>query len=196
MKRFILLTILLISAVSYSQKEGESHAKKTKFSYTNNGLEPGILSVSVNGMKKDAMFNKAKEWIKEKYGDSKDKIEETNDGDAEKGKKIKKINLKGFTESAICFNKEANYFCRKANYTIELQFKDGEYKFKPKRLSYKPEPNKKKKNIRFDRSDFHSSEGKINTGFAKVPAQIETLFNNLNKSLLNYLTNKPQEDEW
>ena len=196
MKKFILLTIILISNFSYSQKNNDSYSEKEKFSYNNKGLEPKDLIVSVNGMKSDAMLKKAKEWVKEKYGDSEEKIEEIKNDDAEKGKKSKKINLKGFSENTICFNEGTNYNCERADYTIMLQFEDGEYKFKPKKLSYKPASSKKKINIHFNKSDLHTAEGKINNNFAKVPAQIETLLNNLNKSLLNYLTNKPQEDEW
>ena len=122
--------------------------------------------------------------------------DDDDDDKEEKGKKGKKLNLKGFAENAICFNEGANYSCERADYTIELQFKDGEYKFKPKKLTYKPASSKKKKRINFDKSDFHSANGKINNDYEKVPAQIETLLNNLNKSLLNYLTDKPQEDEW
>ena len=196
MKNFILLTLILISAFSYSQKKHHDHSEKEKFSYTNNGLEPKDVSVSINGMKRAVLLSKAKEWVKEKYGDSEEKFEEIENDNAEKGKKVKKIRVKGFSENAICFNKGADYHCEKANYTIELQFKDGEYKFKPKKLSYKPTSSNKKINIRFDRSDFHTAEGNTDSDYRKVPAQIEMLLNNLNKSLLNYLTDVPQEDEW
>ena len=71
MRKFILLTIILISAFSYSQKGHDSHSEKEKFSYNDKGLEPRDLSVNIEGMNKDELFAKGKKWVKEKFGDSK-----------------------------------------------------------------------------------------------------------------------------
>ncbi len=200
MKKIILLITILIASFSFSQNKhhDDDEPKKERFSFNNKGLEPGDLTVSIQGMKYKALHDKAKAWVKEKYGENHKKIEEIEDDNASeaKGGKVKKLRLDAFSNNAICFDEDSKYQCVKAEYIIELQFRDGEYKFKPKKLFYKPPSSKKRIRIHFDKSAFHTTDGKINHRYKKVPAQIETLLNNLNRSLLNYLTDEKQEDEW
>ncbi len=38
--------------------------------------------------------------------------------------------------------------------------------------------------------------GNVDSGYEKVPFQIEVLLNNINKSLFNFITSNEQEVEW
>lgn len=76
---------------------------------------------------------------------------------------------------------------------IDLSFEDGQDKLQPLKLSY--DTNNKKK-INLKKGDYYGKNGKIDEGYSKAPSQIETLFNGLNESLLNYLSNEDQADEW
>ncbi|GAA3634566.1 hypothetical protein [Flavivirga jejuensis] len=215
MKKIILFTIILISSFSNAQSDKEVYSKNTKFVYGAEGMEPKDFTVDIKGKNKEDLLSKAKEWLNEKYKNLETKngktdktvgidtiyeIEETNkDGGADeagKGKNNIKLRFKGYTSNAICFGEKPDYGCEDVEYVIELRFKDGEYRFKPVKLTYKAASNKKKQKIELDKNKFYSSDGKIVNGYGKVPSQIETLFNGLNKSILNYLTNKKQEDEW
>lgn len=195
MKKYIfLIIVVLLSCFSYSQEDRNTLSKQKKFSFNDKGLYPKNLTVSVKGVKAKDMLAKTKEWVEKKYGNTKDNIEEENSNDQDK-KKGKKMRFKGFSDNAICFSEADNYRCEGLHYVIELHFKDGEYKFKPKKLTYKPSSSRRKVKINFEKSDFHQTNGSVKNDYKKVPEQIETLFNNLNRSLLNYLTDKPQEDE-
>ena len=55
---------------------------------------------------------------------------------------------------------------------------------------------KKDKKIKLKESEFHTKEGNLEKDYEKVPSQIEGLFNGLNKSLFNFLTDREQETEW
>lgn len=90
----------------------------------------------------------------------------------------------------------SEYSCEDLQYVVQLVFEDGEYKFKPTKLAYKAISSQKEIKIEFKNSSFHSNDGTLKVDYEKVPSQIETLLNNLNRSLLNYIMNKPQEDEW
>lgn len=201
MKKIVLLSVLLVTAFSFSQNkhhdDDEPENNKT-FRFNNKGLTPNDITTYISGGKYKTMHAKAKAWVKEKYGENHKKLEETDDdNNAEaKGSKVKKLRLNAFSNNAICFDEDAKFQCVKAEYVIELQFSDGEYKFKPKKLFYNPPSSKKRVRIHFNKSIFHESTGKLSRDHKKVPAQIENLFNNLNRSLYNYLTDRKQEDEW
>lgn len=208
MKKIILLIVILISTFSYAQSDTDVYSKTTKFVYDENGLLPKNISIDIKGMDKKEMLSKAKEWLNEKYGsnDKTDKTDKTvdtddiyEDGETDetgKAKKNEKLRFTGFTDNAICFGEGTNYSCERLEYIIELRFKDGEYRFKPIKLTYKTASNKKKQTISLKKHKFYSNDGKIKEGYEKVSSQIEAFLNNLNKSILNYLTDKEQKDEW
>ncbi|WP_303318809.1 hypothetical protein Q4Q34_04970 [Flavivirga abyssicola] len=203
MKNIILFTIILVSTFSYAQNNNSTHSENTKFVYGENGLEPRNFTVIVEGMDRHELLSKAKEWLNEKYKDAdnviikNDKTDKTDDSDEmEKAKPSEKISFNGFTDNAICFGEEPDYNCEGLEYTIELRFRDGEYRFKPKKLKYKIASSNKKQTIGLKKHKFYSKEGKIKKGYEKVSSQIEALLNKINRSLLNYLTGKVQDDEW
>jgi hypothetical protein len=196
MKKSILLAVILTSMFSYSQTEDTSltkpgngsNNKETFFTYDANGLSPKNVSLDVKGMDKKDLYSKSLDWLKEKYHNH-EKIVIENE-------KNQKISFEGFTYNSFCFGEGSDYGCEDLTYVIELSFKDGEYKFKPKKLSYTTNSNKKEKEISLDNSDFYKNNGDIKEKYTKVPEQMQNLFNSLNKSLFNYLTNKEQENEW
>jgi hypothetical protein len=201
MKKIILLIVIMTVSLSYAQNNQNSSSNNEKFEYTDKGLEPKFLLVSVNKMKKEQLQAKAKKWIKEKFGKPEDHIQSSNltEEEEEKGKKkSKKLRFKGFADNAICFglNTNTNYKCKKVNYTILLKLYDGEYQFKPVKLDYRSSHNNRKIQIHLNKSDFHTSNGEVKTEYDKVSKQLENLLNKLNNSLFNYLTDKPQSDEW
>ena len=220
----MLLAIILISTFSYAQSDKDVHSKNTKFVYGEKGLEPRHFTVDVEEMDRNELLSKAKDWFGERYAkakddkDDKDKSDktvnsydvyeddeasegdETYEGDETdetgKAKKSKKFRFKAFADNAICFGKGADYSCEGLEYTIELRLSDGDYRFRPIKLSYKTASSKKRQNINLKKHTFYSKDGKIKEGYEKVSSQIETLLNDLNKSLLNYFTGKEQEVEW
>lgn len=188
MKKFALLILILMSATMFSQENNDLLEKKaTSFTYDKNGLSPGKLTVKVNKFDKKELYEKVLEWVGEKYKDP-DKV-------IKKKEKNDKIKIEGFTDNALCFGVKSEYSCEGLTYAIEFTFEDEQYKIKPSELSYISKNGKMVK-LNLNKSEFYTNNGDILEGYEKVSSQIEALFNNLNKSMLNFITNKDQEDEW
>jgi hypothetical protein len=193
MKKFTLALVVLISSISFSQndlnlnKDDKKSKKETTFTYDSQGLSPNEITIDVDGFKKDDLYSNTINWINEKYKDPDQVIE--------KDEKDKKITLEGFVDNAICFGLREAYSCEGLSYTLEIKFKDEEYKMKVKELSYINKSNKKEK-INLDKSDFLNGNSELDENYSKVPLQIETLFNNLNTSLFNFINKLEQVDEW
>ncbi|GAA4801034.1 hypothetical protein [Litoribaculum gwangyangense] len=186
MKKFILFLTISCSVSIFSQN------KSDKFNFDKDGLKPEKIFVDVQGMDKNEMLEKAKDWVKEKTG----KSDEIKDDETEKGKKSKKLKFEGFTHNAICFTEASEFNCHDVEFTISIKFEDDGFSFEPKKLSYQTSSKNKKTSLNFKSSDFHSNNGNLKVDYSKVPSQIESLFNGLSKSLFNYLIDKEQEDEW
>jgi hypothetical protein len=204
MKKIILLVTILMSTMSFSQIENDSisksndlASKKTKFTFDSKGLNPNILSVSVKSLKKNELTTKAKAWIKIKKGNT-EKVVDKTDSDSSGGETDKnvKIQFSGTTHNAFCFGLKSDYKCEDLTYSIELTIKNRQYKFKPLSLSYTSTAKSKGNSINLKKSDFHNNNGEVKEEYEKIPSQIETLFNNMNKSLLHYLNDEDQETEW
>jgi hypothetical protein len=185
MKKCVLLIVVLISTVSFSQ--GKNDKKASSFTYDENGLNTSSIYVNVNKLDKKELYEKALEWFDKKYNNPDEIITKKEKND--------KIRFEASANNSICYGIGADYSCEDLTYNIEFSFEDKQYKMKILKLSY---VDKKGKDIKMDlnKSDFYEGSGKIKEDYSKVPSQIETLLNNLNNSLLNYINGDDQEDEW
>jgi hypothetical protein len=184
MKKCILLIVVLISGISFSQ--GKSNKGSTSFTYDENGLNTNSLSVNVKNFDKKELYEKTLEWFDKKYKNPDEVITKKEKND--------KIRFEAVAKNSICYGLGADYGCEDFTYVIELKFEDKQYKMDVLKLSY---VDKSGKNIKMNlkKGDLYNN-GKIDEGYSKVPSQIEDLFNNLNISLLNYIKGDDQEDEW
>ncbi|MFD0989256.1 hypothetical protein ACFQ1R_04050 [Mariniflexile jejuense] len=197
MKKSILLILLLASVLSFSQTGTNANAKKDPttnsnektFTYNSAGLNPNIVSVEVKNTNESTLYQKSLEWIQEKY---------SSNNVIKKKEANKLLRIEATSNSAICFGLDKDYTCETLNYIFEITFKNGEYRFEPIEISYTVSKNKKEKarDITFKKSSFHDKNGEVDSGYEKVPFQIEALLNNINKSLFNFITSNEQEDEW
>ncbi|MCF8273063.1 MAG: DUF4468 domain-containing protein [Flavobacteriaceae bacterium] len=185
MKKCILLLVVLMSTICFSQKGNDK--KATSFTYDENGLNSNSITVDIKKLDKKELYEKALDWFDKKYTNPDEVITKKEKND--------KIKFETFVNNAICYGVGADYGCEDLTYNIELSFEDKQYKMKILKLSY---IDKKGKDIKMNlnKSDFHEQSGKIKDDYTKAPSQIETLLNNLNKSLLNYINGDDQEDEW
>ncbi|MEC3905710.1 DUF4468 domain-containing protein [Tamlana sp. 2201CG12-4] len=200
MKLISLLTTLLISTFVFSQVENDTLSvtgnnlfsknnseKIDTFTFDINGLTPKVLIIDIEGLSKNDLLTKAIAWAKEKYGNFEEAVQIKD--------KNKKIAIRGFADNALCFGVKPDYKCEGLSYNLVLTIQNGKYRFKPTRLSYNTSANKRTW-VNLNKSAFHESSTTLKKGHDNVPSQIEALFNNLNKSLQNYLNDKMQEDEW
>lgn len=100
MKSISLISTFLISLIIFSQNNNQIK----QFSFTSEGLNTNEIEVKMKGMDKEDLIEKAKKWIKEKYGNL-DVINKQIDtgketDEVEKAKKDKKINF-GFFENNL-----------------------------------------------------------------------------------------------
>lgn len=101
MKKVILLIVVFITPLLYSQTNDDSYSKgkkdkKEKFTYNSDGLNSNNVYISVKNVKKSDLYLKALDWIEENYKDSNKVIKQ-------KEEKNKKIRFKGSASNAICF---------------------------------------------------------------------------------------------
>lgn len=197
MKITTLLIVILMSASIFAQKEKNPSTNIDQFIFNQKGLNPKSISVEIKGLKKEDLADKIEAWSEFKFGKTKGKTEKKATGESEtaKGKKGKKVKVKGFTYNAICADVDNKRNCENVDYTIDIEIEDGKYIFKPSKLSYNGNTNKKGNEIDLSKSEFHESQEKLKTEYSKVPSQIEDLFNTINKSLYNFINDLEQEDE-
>jgi hypothetical protein len=109
MKKNILVLLILISSISFSQsdssakKDKKNTKKETLFTFDSEGLNPKAISIEILGVKKKDLYTKTKDWIKMKY--------ENLDQVITKDQKDKKITISGFADNAICFGLGSDYGC-------------------------------------------------------------------------------------
>jgi hypothetical protein len=87
--------------------------------------------------------------------------------------------------------------CTYGTFTIEISFKEGKFKFEAVGLTEKP--NNSTTVVTHDLNDFseyYNKDGSLKKYKDDVPAAYETLFNELNKSLVTFMDKKKKADGW
>jgi hypothetical protein len=176
-----LKMILLVAFISAS-----ASAQETQFKFSKEGLTDFIVT-TYEGSAKDT-YNRALAWVKD---------------NAKKGYKVtssvenEKLVIEGGKENFLCSKAGGTTVCTYATFTIEINFKDGKYKFAAIGLSEKP--NNSTNVVVHDLNDFseyYDKDGSLKKYKDDVPAAYESLFNDLNKSLIVFMDKKKKEENW
>lgn len=181
------LTILLILAVC-SLTFGQD-----KFIYDQEGLNPKHVVVEMDSLEQNELFIKTINWIKESYKNPDEVIKTTIDN--------KKIRFEGFKDNLVCSSHSGGMvYCHSGLYTIEIEFKDNKYKFTPLSIEYKVPATSYTPARMFpisfiDGSAYYDKKGELRKMFETIPSSMETLFNDLNTNLSNYLLSEKKENE-
>lgn len=161
-------------------------AQDTEFKFSKEGLTDFIVT-NYEGSAKDT-YNLTLAWVKE---------------NSKKGYKVvssvegEKITIEGGKENFLCSKAGGTTVCTYATFTIDISFKDGKFKFEAVGLSEKP--NNATTVITHDLNDFseyYNKDGSLKKYKDDVPAAYETLFNELNKSLVTFMDKKKKADGW
>lgn len=178
MKIKTLLLVVFISASTFAQD--------TEFKFSKEGLTDFIVT-TYEGSAKDT-YNLALAWVKE---------------NSKKGFKIvssvegEKITVEGGKENFLCSKAGGTNVCTFATFTIEVSFKEGKFKFEAVGLTEKP--NNSTTVITHDLNDFseyYNKDGSLKKYKDDVPTTYESLFNDLNKSLVTFMDKKKKADGW
>ncbi|WP_417619839.1 DUF4468 domain-containing protein [Oceanihabitans sediminis] len=187
---FLLSLLIAICANNFAQEN---------FIYNQKGLTPNYLVVEIDSLNKEQLFQKSINWIKETYKNPDEVIKTTINNE--------KVRFEGFESNLICVNSLGIHYCYYALYTIEIEFKDNKYKFTPLNLEYRVPASEYTpggmKTINFsDGSAYYNKKGKLRRMYKSIPTTVEALFNDLNKSLSNYLISEQlskesnESDDW
>jgi len=161
-------------------------AQDTEFKFSKEGLTDYIVT-TYEGSAKDT-YNLALAWVKES---------------SKKGYKIvssvegEKLTIEGGKENFLCSKAGGTNVCSYGAFTIQISFKEGKFKFEAIGLTEKP--NNSTTVIAHDLNDFseyYNKDGSLKKYKDDVPAAYETLFNDLNKSLVTFMDKKKKADGW
>lgn len=178
MKVKALLLMAFISASTFAQD--------TEFKFSKEGLTDFIVT-TYEGSAKD-IYNLTLAWVKE---------------NSKKGYKVvssvegEKMTIEGGKENFLCSKAGGTNVCTYGTFTIAISFKEGKFKFEAVGLTEKP--NNSTTVVTHDLNDFseyYNKDGSLKKYKDDVPAAYETLFNELNKSLVTFMDKKKKADGW
>lgn len=176
-----LKTLLLMAFVTAS-----TFAQETEFKFSKEGLTDFIVT-NYEGSAKDT-YNRATAWVKDNV-----KKEFVVVSSVENEKLV----VEGTKENFLCSKAGGTNVCTSATFTIAISFKDGKYKFEAIGLSEKPNNsvNTTVHNLD-DLSEYYNKDGTLKKYKDDVPAAYESLFNDLNKSLIVFMDKKKKAENW
>jgi hypothetical protein len=176
-----LKTLLLMAFVTTS-----TFAQDTEFKFSKDGLTDFIVTI-YDGSAKDT-YNRAAAWVKDNAKKNFTVISSVEN---------EKLVIEGTKENFLCSKAGGTTVCASATFTIEINFKDGKYKFAALGLTEKANnsANTTVHNLD-DFSEYYDKDGSLKKYKDDVPAAYESLFNDLNKSLVSFMDKKKKAENW
>jgi len=184
MKKIILF--LLIGFSGFSQE--------TTFTFSQSGFTDFIIQ-NCEGKNKEEIYKKTIDWISKTYNNPKEviKAEIINDYIRIEGIK-KEVPLGTFMGLATIENYK---------YQIEISVKDNKYKFDVINIENYTPPSQYLiggwNSINISNTDFYYKNNKIKASVKFLPESLPAIFNDLNKSLFDFITNNEsviKKNEW
>lgn len=159
----------------------ELSAQINKFTFDENGLTKFIV-VELDTINKSVIYQKTIDWVKETYKKPDLVFDATINNE--------NIRFSGKENIFKIYNAFGDYGNYPLEYTIKVSIKNGKYKFEVVFI------NVIHPSINFN--DIHKTiykkDGKLSKWYRDCPKIIEDYFNNLNKSLYEYISNKNSND--
>ena len=175
MRKNILLFILtFFTGISFSQEK--------KFIYDKNGLTPFVVTDVENKTTKE-IYQKSINWIKETYRNPNTVIKSQIEDES--------IRFEGISNNAGAVGNGLY----SVKYSIKISVKDYKYKFEVIEFELLNCPIKKNGWDPSDKS-FFKEDGTPRKPWKDYPKSIETLFDELNDSLKNYIIKDSKKDDW
>lgn len=176
-----LKTLLLMAFISAS-----TFAQDTEFKFSKDGLTDFIVT-TYEGSAKDT-YNRVVAWVKDNAKRNFTVISSVEN---------EKLVIEGTKENFLCSKAGGTTVCTLATFTIEINFKDGKYKFSAVGLTEKANnsANTTVHNLD-DFSEYYNPDGSLKKYKDEVPKAYESLFNDLNKSLIAFMDKKKKAENW
>ena len=179
-----LKTLLMMAFITAS-----TFAQDTAFKFSKDGLTDFIVT-NYEGSAKDT-YARAQAWVKDNT--KKDLVNFVVVSYVENEKLV----VEGVKQNFLCSKAGGSNVCTFATFTIAITFKDGKYKFEAIGLSEKATNsiNTVVHNLD-DFSEYYNPDGSLKKYKDDVPAAYESLFNDLNKSLIVFMDKKKKAENW
>ncbi|NQX82934.1 MAG: DUF4468 domain-containing protein [Flavobacteriaceae bacterium] len=189
----LLLLVGLISISVFSQKKEKSN----EVFISREGINE-VVNLIPN-LNKIEIYNKAVEWVKLYYTSSSDGLTESGIRDEIIDKYIEGEKIIISKNNLILNRKRANRALftdyLKMNYTLYLNFKDGKYKFTliaKKIWSYNSTTGESSHSFNY----LYTKKGKPNFMMKKSLIEANQTLNNINLSLLKYISKEKTKEGW
>ena len=178
-KNIILFILTFISGISFSQEK--------KFIYDKNGLTPFVVTDVENKTAKE-IYQKSINWIKETYKNPNIVIKSEIEDES--------VRFEGISNNAgIVYDGFGGKGLYSVKYSIKISVKDYKYKFEVIEFELLNCPIKKNGWNPNDKS-FFKEDGSPRKPWKDYPKSIETLFDELNDNLKNYIIKDSKKDDW
>ena len=177
MKKLILLVTLFTITLNFAQDNKE-------FQLDKNGISDFVVT-EVPGKTKEELYRQTLNWINKTYKNPDKVILGKVENDY--------IRIEGYQSDMFCMASN----CQEGKYQIEISFKDGKYKFQ----IFELKQNVGSYNwvaVDFNSNkDFYFDNNGLKKKFQRY-SEIPQYFNDLNKSLLNYIEGKSEQlkNDW
>ena len=173
----------------YSQDATQQTSSNPTQKFTLNkeqGLTEFVVTIC-DGKTKEELYKKTVEWINKTYNQPSKVIKAQVENDY--------IRFQGIKSSLLCWD-TMGVNCNDIQYDIEISFKDGKYKFSVLLLKFPDNLNA----INFSQAGMYfKSDGSIRGIYKKHLHKIPEYFDDLNKSLYDYIYNQNQtakQNDW
>ena len=178
MRKLILLLTLFTITLNFAQDN-------KFFQLDKNGISDFVVT-EVPGKTKEELYNQTLNWINKTYKNPDKVILGKVENDY--------IRIEGYSDNIYVLNTLGSENRTDSKYQIEISFKDGKYKFDVIELKYTAS-GFGWLDIPF--SNFYKKDGEKKAMF-KFSDKIPQYFNDLNKSLLNYIEGKSEQlkNDW
>jgi hypothetical protein len=173
-----ILLVLLMLAGFYT------NAQETEFKFAKEGFTDYVVG-TVEGKTAQELYKKTLDWVSVTYKNPKEVIKAQIENDY--------IRIEGAKSNMLCMKSLGLLMCSDVRYQIEISLKDGKYKFDLTKLEQYTAPSKYTVISGWSEvglantSVYYKENGDLRSVYKLYPTSIETEFNTLNISLLDFL---------
>ena len=176
-----LFLFFAISLQSFGQEE---------FTYSQTGLSPEYIIIERDSATKMFLYENCIRWIEDTFLNPDKMIIMNREGE--------KIRIQGFWKEFTDYEYQGDFQKYDARYTIEIAFKDGRLKFEPLKFEALAMGQEVPMiGLRSTTNEFYKENGEVHEMYAKVPGDIEKIFNHFLNDLRNYeFEDLMKKDDW
>ncbi|MHC0442357.1 DUF4468 domain-containing protein [Flavobacterium sp. 3-210] len=175
MTKIITLAFVMICSIVFSQ---DTEFKMSKEGFTDYVVTP------CEGKTQSEIYKKTLDWINVTYKNPKEVLKANLENDY--------VRFEGSASGLVCVNALGMKNCYNTKYQIEVSFKEGKYKFDIIEIQYYVSSSQYSSGGWYPfnmigMEPYYNKKGEIRSAYKYYPEYIPPYFNDLNKSLQNFV---------